>query len=219
MATYNTASGHIALKSNTTGHHNTASGNWALQANTTGYSGHRQRKPLALQHNTTGDRNIALGKDAGKLLTIGHDNIMIGHEGVADEGATTRIGSAQTRAFIAGIRGKTTGTNDAIAVLIDSNGQLGTVSSSGRFKEDVAPMAEKSAALTALRPVTFRYKKAFEGGEKPIQFGLIAEEVAEVFPELVVFGEDGQPETVKYHLFVVALAERVPEAGPAQPVR
>ena len=125
---------------------------------------------------------------------------MIGHQGVAGEAQTTRIGTAQTRAFIAGIRGKTTGTNNAIAVMIDSHGQLGTVSSSGRFKEDVAPMAEKSAALSALRPVTFRYKKAFEGGEKPIQFGLIAEEVAEVFPELVVFGEDGQPETVKYQL-------------------
>ena len=195
----NTASGLGALYLNTTGAHNTASGYNALGQNTTGShntaSGH-----LALNTNTKGNGNIALGNEAGKLLTTGHDNIMVGHHGVAGEGETTRIGTAQTRAFIAGIRGKTTGTNNAIAVMIDSHGQLGTVSSSGRFKEDVAPMAEKSAALSALRPVTFRYKKAFEGGEKPIQFGLIAEEVAEVFPELVVFGEDGQPETVKYQL-------------------
>ena len=196
---HNTATGLEALSNNTSGNDNTASGYNALGQNTTGShntaSGH-----LALNTNTTGNGNIALGNEAGKLLTTGHDNIMIGHQGVAGEAQTTRIGTAQTRAFIAGIRGKTTGTNNAIAVMIDSHGQLGTVSSSGRFKEDVAPMAEKSAALSALRPVTFRYKKAFEGGEKPIQFGLIAEEVAEVFPELVVFGEDGQPETVKYHL-------------------
>ena len=89
---------------------------------------------------------------------------------------------------------------DGVAVLIDSDGQLGTISSSRRYKQDIEDMADASAALNDLRAVTFRYKQAFDDGSKPIQFGLIAEEVAEVFPELVVFGEDGQPETVKYHL-------------------
>ena len=97
--------------------------------------------------------------------------------------------SAQTglkTAFLAGVRGVTTGAMDAITVMIDSNGQLGTVSSSRRYKEEIRDMAgvETSARPRQLRPVTFRYRQASAGGEKPVQFGLIAEEVAEVFPEL-----------------------------------
>ena len=110
-----------------------------------------------------------------------------------------RIGSGQ-RAFIHGIRFRTTDTADAIPVLIDSEGQLGTISSSGRYKESIQDMGKHSALLNELRPVTFRYKKPFADGTKPIQFCLIAEEVAEVFPELVVLDEQGKPETVKYHL-------------------
>jgi hypothetical protein len=87
---------------------------------------------------------------------------------------------------------------DAVNVLIDSNGQLGTISSSRRYKEDIADMGDVSARLEALRPVTFRYKKPFANGEKPVQYGLIAEEVAEAFPELTVRNAEGQPETVKY---------------------
>ena len=131
---------------------------------------------------------------------------------MAGEAHTLRIGYGtgtatfeQTRAFISGIRGTTTGNAGAVAVLIDSNGQLGTVSSSRRYKEDIADMAEVSHRLLELRPVTFRFKKAFADGEKPIQFGLIAEEVAEVFPELVVYNDEGQPETVKYHLLSTML--------------
>ena len=82
--------------------------------------------------------------------------------------------------------------------MIDSNGQLGTVSSSRRYKEDIADMGDASARIETLRPVTFRYKKPYANGEKPVQFGLIAEEVAETFPELAVFNAAGQPETVKY---------------------
>ena len=111
-----------------------------------------------------------------------------------------RIGDSagQTKTFIAGIRAVTTGVNNAQPVVIDSNGQLGTVSSSRRYKEDIADMGDASARLQSLRPVTFRYKKSYDNGEKPIQFGLIAEEVAETFPELAVFNAEGQPETVKY---------------------
>ena len=154
----------------------------------------------ALAVNTTGANNTAVGKDAGNLLTTGSNNIDIGHVGAAAEAATIRIGTAatQTKAFVAGIRGITTGSNNAVAVLIDSNGQLGTVSSSRRYKEDIADMGGASARLQALRPVTFRYKQPYANGEKPVQYGLIAEEVAEAFPELAVFNAEGQPETVKY---------------------
>ncbi|MDH3821519.1 MAG: tail fiber domain-containing protein, partial [Gammaproteobacteria bacterium] len=122
-----------------------------------------------------------------------------------DDNITTRIGEFQTRAFIAGIRGVTTGANDAVAVFIDSNGQLGTVSSSLRYKEDVSDMGAASGRLMDLNPVTFRYKDTYANGDKPLQYGLIAEEVAKVFPDLVVFNDKGQPETVKYRLLSILL--------------
>jgi polyhydroxyalkanoate synthesis regulator phasin len=100
---------------------------------------------------------------------------------------------------MAGIRGVTTGNNNAVPVVIDSNGQLGTISSSQRFKEDIHDMADASNGLLNLRPVTFRYTKPYEDGSKPLDYGLIAEEVAEVYPDLVVRGSDGQVETVQYH--------------------
>ncbi len=106
----------------------------------------------------------------------------------------------QTSFFARGIRGVTTGNNDAIPVVIDSNGQLGTVSSSRRFKEDIHDMDTVSSGLMRLRPVTFRYQKPFADGSKPIQYGLIAEEVADVYPDLVAHSADGQIETVKYQL-------------------
>jgi hypothetical protein len=103
----------------------------------------------------------------------------------------------------------TTGQNNAIPVLIDSNGQLGTASSSRRFKEDIQDMAETSSGLMRLRPVTFRYKKQFVDGSKPIQYGLIAEEVAEVYPDLVAHSADGQIETVKYQVLPTMLLNEV----------
>jgi hypothetical protein len=106
----------------------------------------------------------------------------------------------RTSFFAAGIRGVTTGNNDAIPVVIDSNGQLGTVSSSRRFKEDINDMDTVSSGLMRLRPVTFRYRKPFADGSKPIQYGLIAEEVADVYPDLVAHSADGQIETVKYQV-------------------
>ena len=106
---------------------------------------------------------------------------------------------------IKGISGVLTGINNAVPVLIDSAGQLGTINSSRRYKEDIDNMARASDNLLSLRPVIFRYKKAFEDGDRPIQYGLIAEEVAEVFPPLVVYNEDAEPETVKYHLLATLL--------------
>ena len=96
--------------------------------------------------------------------------------------------------------GATTGVADGIAVLIDSAGQLGTVSSSRRFKKEIEDMGEASESLLALRPVTFRYRQEPVAGQQPLQFGLIAEEVAEVLPDLVVYDGEGRPETVRYHL-------------------
>jgi hypothetical protein len=97
-----------------------------------------------------------------------------------------------------GVRGVTTVQPDAIPVMIDSQGQLGTVSSSIRFKEDVRDMGYASRRLFDLRPVTFRYTRAFADGSKPLQFGLVAEEVAQVFPELAVRSANGEIETVHY---------------------
>lgn len=146
----------------------------------------------------TGVSNIAIGNGAGSGYTGAEgSNIIIGTStGTAAESNVIRIGSTSTKCFIQGIRGITTGVNDAVAVLVDSANQLGTVSSSIRFKENVEDMADHSAALMKLRPVVFNYKDDMDHN---LQTGLIAEEVLEVMPKLVVHGEDGLPLTIKYH--------------------
>ena len=190
-----------ALGSNTTGRGNTAVGasagvgdNGALGFNTTGnFNTAFGRNALA--DNTTGSDNIAVGRDAGSNLTTGDNNIDIGNSGNADEANTIRIGNKHTATYIAGIRGTTTGVADAINVVIDSNGQLGTMSSSKRFKKEIKPIASASEAILALKPVTFQYRS--DNTNTP-QFGLIAEEVAKVNPNLVVRDKDGQIYTVRY---------------------
>jgi hypothetical protein len=121
-----------------------------------------------------------------------------------------RIGSAGThsRFFAAGVVGVTTG-EAAIPVLIDGNGQLGTTSSSRRFKENIEDMGEASSALLQLRPVTFRYRQAQNDGSKPPEYGLIAEEVAEVFPDLVVRDAGGRVETIQYQKLTPLLLNEV----------
>jgi hypothetical protein len=198
----NTAMGEGALFYNTTGGGNTASGAGALSANTTGTS-NTANGAEALANNTTGNNNIAIGPRAALGVSNGSsNNIHIGSQGAANDSGTIHIGTpgTQTSFFAAGVRGVTTGNNDAIPVVIDSNGQLGTVSSSRRFKEDIRDMDAGSSGLMRLRPVTFRYQKPFADGSKPIQYGLIAEEVAEVYPNLVARSADGQIETVKYQV-------------------
>jgi uncharacterized coiled-coil protein SlyX len=146
--------------------------------------------------NATGGGNIALGDLAGFDVTTGDSNILIGNRGVAADAATIRIGSGfQTRTFIAAIRGVTTGVADAVNVVIDSNGQLGTISSSRRFKKEIEPMDKASEDILALKPVTFHYKS--DKKDTP-QFGLIAEEVATVNPDLVVRDKNGEIYTVRY---------------------
>jgi hypothetical protein len=161
---------------NTTGSNNTANGLNALFSN-------------------TGSNNTAVGVGAGSSLTTGDNNIDIGNSGVDGESDTICIGSEfQTRTFIAAIR-VTTGIADAVNVVIDSNGQLGTASSSRRFKKEIKPMDQTSEAILALKPVTFHYKS--DTTDTP-QFGLIAEEVAKVNPDLVVRDKDGKPYSVRY---------------------
>jgi hypothetical protein len=194
---YNTAAGDAALFSNTSGESNTANGNGTLFYNTTG-TANTAIGYGALSNNSTGSHNIALGSGAGGNLTTGSNNINIGNNGGLDgESATIRIGvsGVHTRTFIGAIREVTTGNGDAIPVMIDSAGQLGTTSSSRRFKHDIEPMDKASEAILALKPVTFHYKSDTRGTP---QFGLIAEEVAEINPDLVVRDEKGALYTVRY---------------------
>jgi trimeric autotransporter adhesin len=198
----NTATGTNALFSNTTGFQNTAVGSQALQSNTTGFS-NTATGTNALFSNTTGSNNTALGINAGLNVTTGNDNIHIGNRGADTDTGLIRIGTAQTATFISGIRGVTPGAADAVAVLIDSNGQLGTTNSSRRVKTDIHDLGDDSRALHQLRPVSFRYR-AHPHTTSP-QYGLIAEEVAEIYPELVVRDTDGQPAGVKYHVLPAML--------------
>ena len=192
---WNTAIGSWALLSDTSGACNAAVGSNAMHSNSTG-TDNTAVGVQTLRDNTTGSRNTALGYLAGINLTTGSNNIDIANIGAADESSTIRIGSpAQTRTFIAGIREVTTANANAIPVLIDSYGQLGTTSSSRRFKKEIKPMDKASEAVLSLKPVTFQYKSDDKGTP---QFGLIAEEVAEVNPDLVVRDEKGEVYTVRY---------------------
>jgi endosialidase-like protein len=196
----NTATGGSALLNNTTGNSNTADGRLALFSNTAG-NANTANGIAALSSNTTGNGNIALGAGAGDNLDTGDNNIDIGNEGNSGEANTIRIGGdtgfgPQTATFIAGIYGAA--TSDAAsttAVVIDMNGNLGTAASSERFKKDIGPMAKASEAVLALKPVTFHYKNDSKGVP---QFGLVAEEVAKVNPDLVVRDAKGQIYTVRY---------------------
>jgi hypothetical protein len=211
----NTASGYEALQFNTSGIHNSAHGVQALDYNVNGNSNTALGNE-ALHNNTSGNSNIAVGYLAGDNLTTGSNNINIGSEGVAGESGVIRIGTSlpklQTATYIAGIYGASVA---GAYVCASSTGQLGTnatscaTPSSRRYKEDIQPMAELSERLLKLRPVTFRYKTADADGKKSIQYGLIAEEVAEVFPELVVFNQDGQPDAVRYQVLTPMLLNEV----------
>ena len=207
---YNTALGGFALTSIGSGSGNVAVGHSALTALGGASGGNTAVGAGALFQLGSGTDNIAIGPSAGQLLTSGSSNIYVGNAGVASESATTRIGHVgTTRTFLNGIRGTTTGANDAVAVVIDSNGQLGTVSSSRRFKDDIADMGEASGGLMDLRPVTFTYKADGDPAGKRVQYGLIAEEVAEVYPGLVARAPDGQAETVLYHFLAPMIVNEV----------
>jgi hypothetical protein len=192
----NSATGRAALYSNVSGCQNSADGFYALYFNTTG-SRNTAIGNRALNYNTTGSDNIALGQQAGYGITTGSANIDIGNKGDAADTGTLRIGSAdaQKQTFVAGIFGAT--VTGGSPVYVTANGQLGTLTSSARFKKNIKPMGNVSDALLALKPVTFQYKPAIDPTGTP-QFGLIAEQVEKVDPDLVVHDNDHQIYSVRY---------------------
>ena len=193
----NAATGRLALFNNTTGSFNTAHGVDALYSNTAG-DGNTANGLSALAFNTTGAFNIALGTSAGQNLTTGNRNIDIGNLGVADEGNTIRIGTTgdQSATYIAGIAGQTVGAGGSTCY-VDNDGKLGVFLSAHRFKTDIADMATASEAILALRPVTFHYKPELDKTGIP-QFGLVAEEVEAINPDLVTRDKEGKVTTVRY---------------------
>ena len=223
----NTASGVLTLFSNTTGARNTASGYLALTSSNgsdnTAFGKSAPQANAVGDHNTgvgsqslqftTGGNNIGIGWLAGINVLSGSNNIMIGNVGSLSDSGTIRIGDTsipqQTRAFLAGVRGVQTGSSGAVPVLIDPNGQLGTTNSSRRFKDDIQDMGEASSRLMQLRPVTYRYQQPYLDGSKPLDYGLIAEEVSAVYPDLVVNNADGQVETVQYQKLTPMLLNEI----------
>jgi Chaperone of endosialidase len=221
----NTATGGIVLYSNTTGHRNAAAGFQSMFSNTTGARNTATGMSAlffnttgnfntafgwtALDNNQTGSLNTALGFGAGYFLT-GDNNIDIGTGGDSADSNTIRIGTVveytdpdppnevhpvHTATYIAGISGQI--ASGGIAVYINSDGKLGTLTSSARFKTEIKAMDKSSEAILALKPVTFRYKQEIDSKGIP-QFGLVAEEVEKVDPDLVARDADGKPYTVRY---------------------
>jgi hypothetical protein len=183
--TRNTADGVNALIANQTGSYNTAIGTNALNKNTASYNTAIGEQALIV--NTSGSNNVGLGYNAGSNLTTGSGNVCIGAGifGVAGESNTTRMANV----YASVVSGR--------AVYVNSANKIGTLSSSRRYKEEIKPMDKASETLFALNPVTFRYKKEIDSA-RALSFGLIAEEVAKVNPDLVTSDEEGKPQTVRY---------------------
>ena len=188
----NTAAGYESLYFNSAGSNNTASGYQALYANKAG-SDNTALGEEALRSGT-GNNNIAVGYEAGSNLKTGANNIEIGNKGLAVDHNMIRIGveGLQAKTFIAGIYETSVGGSP---VMVNSSGQLGVVVSSERFKTDIVPMGSGSAKLKVLRPVEFHLKTDPHGA---VQYGLIAEEVAKVYPELAIRDETGRIDGVRY---------------------
>lgn len=222
----NTAYGTGALTAVTTGSGNVAFGNYALPKLTIGGT-NVAIGDSTLYWSMNGFRNTALGYQALGSLRGGQSNIAIGalsgaayyndenaniviaNRGVAFENGAIRIGDArfQTSAYIAGISGST--ASSGAAVYVDTSGKLGTLPSSLRFKEDVKSMGDNSKALMQLHPVTFYYKQQYDDGSHLAQYGLIAEEVAKVYPGLVQYDTDGQAVSVRYQFVNAMLLNEV----------
>ena len=225
----NTSVGRSSCLDLTTGAGNSALGTFALNALTTGDHNTTlgESSLLAL---TSGDRNIAVGYQPAVSLSSGSFNVIVGsnsaggnytgsessniliqNSGTLGDNNIIRLGDSgsgdyqQNKCFIAGVRGITTDNADAIAVLVDSAGQFGTVSSSMRFKQNIEDMDDQSRIIHKLRPVTFNYRKH----PQVPAWGLIAEEVEKVFPQLVVYDKEDLPETVKYNDLIPLLLNEI----------
>jgi hypothetical protein len=235
----NTATGFVALKMNTIGAQNTAVGAGSLQDNTTGNGNTAVGVDALVLNTTgsyniaigegalypgfpgplpTGSNNIGIGVGAGSNLTGSEsNNIDINNPGLAGDSGVIRIGAnpgqsigIQTATFIAGIYSPNTSIGPInTAVYVDSTGQLGPLPSSRRYKYDIQNMGDASSDLLKLRPVSFRYKQAQEDGSHPLQYGLVAEEVADVYPGLVAFDKAGEPQSVLYHVLPAMLLNEV----------
>jgi len=187
--------GTFALANNSDAKENTGIGDSALRQTTNGIR-NTSVGVDSMVNNSNGSANIALGRLAGVNLTAGDFNIEIGNAGVAAEARTIRIGTSgtQTKTFVAGVNGAAvTGS----AVKVNAAGQLGTAPSSSRFKDAIKPMDKASEAILALKPVTFHYKKEIDPERTP-QFGLVAEQVEKVNPDLVARDDGGKIYTVRY---------------------
>lgn len=224
LGSADTAIGTQALLNNLVGNDNTAIGFGALNTNTIG-SSDVAIGASSLGNNLTGDFdtaigtgslsalsggswNIALGFQAGQLITTGSNNIDIGHQGFATDSGVIRIGTvnSQTSTYVSGVNNSTV---TGVPVLISSAGQLGVASSSERFKDEIANIGSGSDAVMRLRPVSFRYRVPLSDGSKPLHYGLIAEEVAKVYPELVFHDLAGKPFTVAYQELPVLLLSEI----------
>ncbi len=203
---YNVAVGASALTTNSNSDYSVAVGESALYSS---FNGNNTAVGYRALYATTGSNNTALGHLAGSAVGIGLNNVHIANTGLVGDFGVMRLGTAgsQTTTYVSGVRGVTVPTG--IPVIIGTDGQLGTTTSSRRFKQDIADMNDFSARLAALRPVTFRYTQPAADGSQPLDYGLIAEEVAEVFPELAVRSADGQIETVAYHKLPALLLNEV----------
>src|SRR5207247_8163811 len=182
---YNAADGVNALLHNITGNYNTADGVNALLHNTTG--NYNTAKGVNALYYNSGSNNVGLGLNAGHNLTTGSGNVCIGQGilGAAGESNTTRI------------RNVYSSVASGRAVYVNSDNKVGTLASPRRVKEKIKPMDKASEAILALKPVSFRYKKEIDASRTP-QFGLIAEDVADINPDLVTRDAEGKPETVRY---------------------
>lgn len=203
--------GYATGQSTTTGSFNTSLGAQAGESTTYG-SYNTYVGAASGQNDSTGNMNIHIGYVAGQNNTSGNNNIYIGDLGCTypcAESNTIRIGgfTGASATYIAGIYGEA--ASGGIPVYINSNGQLGISSSSARFKEQVRDMGDSTDALMKLRPVTFLYKPEYANGERTLQYGLIAEEVAKVYPELVAYDSDGQPYSVRYQYLSTMLLNEV----------
>jgi hypothetical protein len=201
---YNTASGENTLFNNGSGDYNTSFGYESLY-NNAGGAGNTALGVGALQSNTIGGNNIAVGAYAGSNITSGYRNIDIGNGGAKGDAGTIRLGTSGQHfaTYVAGINGvHLTGS----AVYISSSGQLGVLASSERYKTAIEPMAQRTEKLKQLRPVTFHLKTDPKGD---VQYGLIAEEVAQVYPELVIRNEKGRIEGVRYEELAPMLLNEV----------
>jgi hypothetical protein len=206
---YNSFLGSDAGENNTVGSSNTFAGDGAGFVNTTGNNNAFFGQGSGANNN--GDRNSFFGNLAGYNNHVGSDNIYINNEGPAEslgESKTIRIGdpTIQSSAYVAGVYGVNTA---GLPVYVNSNGQLGTQSSSLRFKDQVQDMGDSTSGLMRLRPVTFVYKPEYANGDGTTQYGLIAEEVAKIYPQLVAYDNDGKPYSVRYQYLSTMLLNEV----------